>query len=146
MLWGLTAFAMIKAATNFSEVPKPDDIGAEGYNRLLTILSKNKYGYNTRFMSDFDLFLEALFNQRFIDESTLYYDDVTTEKEITDHEAGLNSDFAHADVRHMLKDRDGGHHENFKALCFPDRVGTNYVKSDALSCYKILPKGVKPVV
>ena len=62
MLWGLTAFAMIKAATNFSVVPKPDDIGAEGYNRLLTILSKNKYGYNTHFMSDFDLFLEALFN------------------------------------------------------------------------------------
>ena len=71
---------------------------------------------------------------------------MTTEKEITDHEAGLNSDFAHADVRHMLKDRDGGHHENFKSLRFPDRVGTNYVKSDALSCYKILPKGVKPVV
>ena len=103
MLWGLTVFAGLKAAIGFSEQEKPDDVGAEGYNRLLTILSKNKYGYNTRFMSDFDLFLEALFNQRFIDESTLYYDDVTTEKEITDMEAGLNSDFARADVRHMLR-------------------------------------------
>jgi hypothetical protein len=146
MLWGLTAYAGVKAAIGFSEVTKPDDVGAEGYNRLLTILSKNKYGYNTRFMSDFDLFLEALFNQRFIDEATLYYDDVTTEKEINDMEAGLNSDFAPADVRHLLKDRDTSDHESFKSLRFPDRVGTNYAKSDDLSCYKILPRGVKPMV
>lgn len=146
MLWGLSFFAGLKAAIGFSSIEKPDEAGAEGYNRLLTILSKNKYGYNTRFMSDFDLFLEALFNQRFIDESTLYYDDAVTEKEINDMEAGLNGDFSKSDVRHLLKDRDAGHHESFKALRFPDRVGTNYAKSDDLSCYKILPKGVKPVV
>lgn len=28
----------------------------------------------------------------------------------------------------------------------PDRVGTNYPKGDALSCYKILPKGQMPRV
>ncbi len=146
MIWGLSVFAGLKAAIGFSEVKKADEVGAEGYNRLLTILSKNKYGYNTRFMSDFDLFLEALFNQRFLDESTLYYEDATTEKEINDMEAGLNSDFSHADVRHLLKDRDTSSHDSFTALRFPDRVGTNYAKSDDLSCYKILPRGVKPQV
>ena len=146
MIWGLTFIAGVKFAMGFSAIEKPDTLGDEGYNRLLTILTKNQYGYNTRFMSDFDLFLEALFNQRFINESTLYYEDPNNEKEISDMEAGLNSDFSHADVRHLMKDRQGGHHASFKSLRLPDRVAQNYTKSDALSCYKILPKGQKPVV
>ena len=50
---------------------------------------KNKYGYNTRFMSDFDLLLEGVLNERFIDESTLYYDDPSVSKEIEDMELGF---------------------------------------------------------
>ena len=67
-------------------------------------------------------------------------------EEIEDMELGLNGDFARADVRHLLKDKDDGHHESFKSLRFPDRVGTNYARSDDLSCYKILPKGQMPPV
>ena len=105
MIFGLSYFAMIKYAFGFSAVEKGDEVGEEGYNRLVTIFSKNKFGYNTRFMSDFDIFLEALFNQRFINESTDYYDDPITEKEITDLEGGLNSDFNESDIRHLLKDK-----------------------------------------
>ena len=97
-------------------------------------------------MSDFELFLEAMLNEKFIDDSTLYYDDAFTSKEVEDMELGLNGDFSKADVRHLIKDRDAGHHESFKSLRSPDRVGTNYPKSDALSCYKILPKGQMPRV
>ena len=97
-------------------------------------------------MSDFELFLEAMLNEKFIDDSTLYYDDAFTSKEVEDMELGLNGDFSKADVRHLIKDRDAGHHESFKSLRYPDRVGTNYAKSDALSCYKILPKGQMPRV
>jgi hypothetical protein len=46
-------------------------------------------------MSDFELFLEAILNEKFIDDSTLYYDDAMTAKEIEDMEAGLSGDFAH---------------------------------------------------
>jgi hypothetical protein len=87
-------------------------------------------------MSDFELFLEAILNEKFIDDSTLYYDDALTSKEIEDMEAG----------RHLLHDKDEGHHESFKSLMRPGRVGTNYGASDDLSCYKILPKGVHPRV
>lgn len=97
-------------------------------------------------MSDFELFLEAILNEKFIDDSTLYYDDAMTSKEVEDMEAGLSGDFAHQDVRHLLHDKDEGHHESFKALRYPGRVGTNYGSSDDLSCYKILPKGVHPRV
>jgi hypothetical protein len=45
-------------------------------------------------MSDFELFLEAILNEKFIDDSTLYYDDALTSKEIEDMEAGLNGDFS----------------------------------------------------
>lgn len=86
--------AGLKAAFGFSAVKKEDEKGNEGYHRLLSIFQKNKYGYNTRFMSDFELFLEALLNEKFIDYSTLYYDDALTSKEIEDMEAGLNSDFS----------------------------------------------------
>ena len=97
-------------------------------------------------MSDFELFLEAMLNEKFIDDSTLYYDDAFTSKEIEDMELGLNGDFSRADVRHLIKDKDEGHHESFKSLRFPVRVGTNYTRSDDLSCYKILPKGQMPSV
>merc|ERR1719454_1041688 len=136
MIFGLSYFSVVKFGFGFSQVERPDLVGEEGYNRLVTIFSKNKFGYNTRFMSDFDIFLEALFNQRFINESTNYYEDPFTEKEISDVEAGLNSDFHESDIRHLLKDKGEHAHESFKATRHPDRVGTNYAKGDQLSCYK----------
>ena len=92
-------------------------------------------------MSDFDLLLEAVLNERFIDDSSAYYDDPISSKEIEDMEMGLQSDFSDADVRHLLKDKDEGHHAAKKCMKYPDRFGTNYSKSDDLSMYKILPKG-----
>lgn len=97
-------------------------------------------------MSDFDLFLEAVLNERFIDDSSGYYDDPITSKEIEDMEMGLKSDFALADVKHLNRDKNDGHHASKKCMQYPDRFGTNYAKSDDLSVYKILPKGVKPIV
>jgi hypothetical protein len=35
-------------------------------------------------MADFDLLLEAVLNERFIDDSTAYYDDPVTTVEIAD--------------------------------------------------------------
>ena len=67
-------------------------------------------------MSDFDLFLEAGLNERFIDESTNYYDDEFVAKEIEDTEAGLANDMSEADIRGLLHDKSDGHHGNFKAL------------------------------
>lgn len=43
-------------------------------------------------MSDFDIFLEAVLNERFIEDSTNYYDDPVVAKEIEDQEAGLVHD------------------------------------------------------
>ena len=40
-------------------------------------------------MSDFDLLLEAVLNERFIDDSSAYYDDPISSKEIEDMETGL---------------------------------------------------------
>ena len=97
-------------------------------------------------MSDFDLLLEAVLNERFIDASTAYYDDPVVAKEIEDMELGLNSDFSEADVKHLLKDKDDGHHSAKKCMQYPGRFGTNYSKSDDLSIYKVLPKGQKPLV
>ena len=115
----------------------------EIYFRLNSIFAKNKYGYTTRFMSDFDLLLEGALNERFVDESTLYYDDEVVSKEIEDMEAGLNGEFAEDDIRNLLKDK-SSHGEGAKVLRFPDRVGTGYGKSDDLSCYKVHPSGSKP--
>ena len=92
-------------------------------------------------MSDFDLLLEAVLNERFIDDASAYYDDPITSKEIEDMELGLASDFSDADVKHLLKDKDDGHHGGKKCIRYPGRFGTNYEKSDDLSVYKILPKG-----
>lgn len=97
-------------------------------------------------MSDFDLLLAAVLNERFIDDSSAYYDDPVLQKEIEDMELGLTSDFSHADVRHLTKDKGGDHHSSQKCLRYPARFGTNYDRSDDLSVYKVLPKGQKPVV
>lgn len=144
--WGMTTFAVVKGLIGFTETKEEDKFAKEGYNRLQTVFQKNKIGYYTRIMSDFDIMLEALLNERFIDESTLYYDDPNTAKEVEDIELGLNHDVTRSDLRNFLHDADRSDHSSYKALRFPDRVGTNYEKSDALSCYKILPKGQKPVV
>ena len=141
-MWGLTAFSAIKFLTGFTVVPdKTDDqIGEEGYFKLRTLFSANKYGYTTRFMSDFDIFMQAFLNERFIEESTNYYIDEVVSKEIEDMEAGLVGDFSKVDIKNLLKDREEHDHSFFKSLRHPDRVGTNYPKDDSLSCYKILPK------
>jgi hypothetical protein len=77
-------------------------------------------------MSDFDLFLEAVLNEKFIDDSTLYYDDALTAKEVEDMETGLAGDFAHQDVKHLVKDKIDDNHASFKSLRRPGKVGTNY--------------------
>ena len=97
-------------------------------------------------MSDFDLLLEAILNERFIDDSSAYYDDPVLTKEIEDMEQGLQGDFAESDVKHLLKDKGEDHHSSRKCLQYPGRFGTNYGKSDDLSIYKVLPKGQKPIV
>lgn len=144
--WSITCMAVVKGAMGMTALPEDKSIQHEGYLRLITIHSKNKYGYHTRWMSDFELFLESMLNERFLEESSAYYDDPVTSTEIQDMELGLNGDFAHSDVRHALKDKGGDHHDSFKCTRKPDRVGTNYAKGDALSCYKILPKGQMPHV
>jgi len=91
-------------------------------------------------MSDFELLLESALNEKFLDNATLYYDDELTATEIEDQEVGLAGDFSHQDVRNLIHDKSHDSHESFKSVRYPDRVGTNYPKGDALSCYKILPK------
>lgn len=91
-------------------------------------------------MSDFDLLLEAVLNERFIDDSSAYYDDPITSTEIADMELGLNGDLAPADVQHLIREK-SEHTENKKCMKYPGRFGTNYDASDDLSVYKILPKG-----
>ena len=145
-MWGFTFFAIARFLFGFSKKEEENKKNSEVYNRLIAIFSKNKFGYHTRIMSDFDMLLEAVLNERFIDDSSAYYDDPIFSKEIDDLENGLNSDFAESDVRHMMKDKDEGHHDMKKCVRFPDRFGTNFEKSDNLSVYKILPKGQKPIV
>ena len=142
-LWGFTAIGMAKFYLGFSKPATTDPSHAEIYFRLNSIFAKNKYGYNTRFMSDFDLLLEGVLNERFIDESTLYYDDEVVATEIEDMEAGLNGEFSTDDIKNLLKDK-SHHGGGGKVVHYPDRVGDNYAKSDNLSCYKIHPAGSKP--
>ena len=94
-------------------------------------------------MSDFDLLLDGILNERFIDESTLYYDNPVALKEIEDMELGLNGEFAEDDIRNLIKDS-GDHGSEKKILKYPARVGTNYPQSDDLSIYKTHPAGSKP--
>ena len=127
----------------FTGTKEKDPKEAEVYFRLNSIFMKNKYGYNTRFMSDFDLLLEGVLNERFIDESTLYYDDPSVSKEIEDMELGFQDEFAESDIKNLLKDK-SSHADASKVVHYPDRVGNNYPKSDDLSCYKVHPSGSKP--
>ena len=142
-MWGLTFLAGGKFLMQFSGTTEKNPKEAEVYFRLNSIFMKNKYGYNTRFMSDFDLLLEGVLNERFIDESTLYYDDPSVSKEIEDMELGFQDEFAESDIKNLLKDK-SAHGEPGKTVHYPDRVGTNYPKTDDLSCYKVHPSGSKP--
>jgi hypothetical protein len=144
--WGFTFFAIGKFLVGFSKQAVEDKKSPEVYNRLISIFQKNQYGYHTRIMSDFDMLLDAVVNERFIDDSSAYYDDPVLTKEIEDTELGLQSDFSEADVKHLLKDKDHGHHDLKKCFRYPDRFGTNYDKTDDLSIYKVVPKGQKPIV
>jgi hypothetical protein len=143
MIWGFTFFAGFKFLMQFTGTKEKDPKEAEVYFRLNSIFMKNKYGYNTRFMSDFDLLLEGVLNERFIDESTLYYDDPSVSKEIEDMELGFQDEFAESDIKNLLKDK-SSHADASKVVHYPDRVGNNYPKSDDLSCYKVHPSGSKP--
>ena len=122
-------------------VANPDN--QEIYLRLNSIFSKNKYGYNTRFMSDFDLLLEGVLNEQFVDESTAYYNDPVVAEEVADMEKGLNGEFSDEDIRNLLKDKDG-HGSNEKTFRYPARVASAYKPSDDLSIYKTHPVGSKP--
>ena len=139
-LYAVTFLGAAKFMFGFSAPPADNSVADEETFRLVSIFSKNKYGYNTRFMSDFELLLESVLNEKFLDNSTLYYDDELTATEIEDQESGLAGDFAPSDVQGLLHDKSHGDHDSYKAVRYPDRVGTNYPKGDALSCYKILPK------
>ena len=138
----MTAFGVFKFYGNLTAIGNNDEdlLVQEGYMRLRTLHPRNKYGYNTRFMSDFDSFLDAVMNERFIEESMDYYQDENVSAEIEDMEAGLNGEFSKADIKNLLKDHSSHDHAAFKSIFHPDRVGTNYPKGDDLSCYKILPK------
>ena len=139
-LWSITLMGAVKAAYSFSAAAEDKSFENEQNFRLVSIFAKNKYGYNTRFMSDFELFLESVLNEKFLDNSILYYDDEMTATEVEDQEAGLAGNFSPSDVAGLLHDKQSHDHSSYKALVYPDRVGTNYPKGDALSCYKILPK------
>ena len=143
-IWGITFFGMAKFFIKFSKDYVEDKKPTEIYNRLLTVFTKNKMGYNTRIFSDFDMMLEALLNERFIDESTKYYDNPNLSREIEDLESGLNGDMSEADLKLMLKDNSGGHHESKLCMKYPGRFGTKFEKTDDLSIYKVHPKGYKP--
>ncbi len=82
--WGFTFLSLAKFLNGFSSKEEVNKKPAEVYNRLISIFEKNQYGFHTRIMSDFDLLLEAVLNERFIDDSSAYYDDPVTSKEIED--------------------------------------------------------------
>ena len=143
-VYGMTFLSVFKSALAFTKVPKEELQEKEVYARLNTIFQKNKYGFHTRIMSDFDLLLQAMMNEKFLDDSTLYYDDPITSKEIEDMELGLNGDFTETDIKHLNKDRDSGHHDGPTCMRHPARFANNYEKSDDLSIYKVMPRGQKP--
>ena len=128
---------------NFTAKKEANPADAEVYFRLQSIFAKNKYGYNTRFMSDFDLLLEGVLNERFIDESTAYYADPIVSSEVEDMEKGLNGEFSEDDIRNLVKDKNE-HGAPNKFFRYPGRVNTNYTASDDLSIYKTHPVDSKP--
>jgi hypothetical protein len=77
-VWAFTFFAVAKFFIGFKQKEEEDKRPQEVYNRLISIFQKNKYGFHTRIMSDFDLLLEAALNERFLDDSSGYYDDPVT--------------------------------------------------------------------
>ena len=144
-IWRITGYAVLKGLMNqysSQAVESPTDEN-EVYMRLQSIFQKNKYGYNTRFMSDFDLLLDAALNGRFLDEASNYYEDPFVQKEIEDMEFGLGGELAESDIKNLLKDSHS-HGEQHKSLKYPGRVGSNYTNSDDLSCYKVHPRGSRP--
>ena len=96
-------------------------------------------------MSDFDLLLESMLNERFIDESTAYYNDPVVSSEVEDMEKGLNGEFSDEDVRNLLKDK-GAHGHTSTVFRYPARVASAYKPSDDLSIYKTHPVGTKPSI
>lgn len=142
-VYGLTAVSFLKFWFSFSAVPEENKQQTEIYFRLKSIFAQNKYGYNTRFMSDFDLLLESALNERFVDESTAYYDNPIKAKEIEDMEQGLNGEFAEDDLKDLVKDK-SEHGSRQLVMRYPGRVGSNYQASDDLSIYKTHPSGSGP--
>jgi len=94
-------------------------------------------------MSDFDLLLESALNERFVDESTAYYDNPVKAKEVEDMEQGLNGEFSEDDIKDLIKDK-SEHGTAAIIMHYPGRVGSNYRVSDDLSIYKTHPSGSKP--
>ena len=140
-IWGFTFCSVIKLGLGFTTQSEEDKHGNEVYNRLISIFQKNRYGFHTRIFSDFDVLIEIILNQKFVDQCSSYYDDPISIREIEDHELGLYTDFTEQDIKHLVKDKDHSHPgAGAVVLMWPSRVGTNYPKSDDLSCYKILPK------
>ena len=89
------------------------------------------------------LLLESALNERFVDESTQYYDNVIKAKEIEDMEQGLNGEFSEDDIKDLIKDK-SEHASPALVMSYPGRVGDNYQPSDDLSVYKTHPSGSKP--
>ena len=139
----MTFCASAKFLFGFSAIKTPDPANKEIYFRLNSIFSKNKYGYNTRFMSDFDLLLEGVLNEQFVDESTAYYNDPVVASEVEDMEKGLNGEFSDEDIRNLLKDKEE-HGSGEKSMRYPARVASAYPPTDNLSIYKTHPVGSKP--
>ena len=139
----MTFCASAKFLFGFSAIKTPDPTNKEIYFRLNSIFSKNKYGYNTRFMSDFDLLLEGVLNEQFVDESTAYYNDPVVASEVEDMEKGLNGEFSDEDIRNLLKDNEP-HGAGEKSMRYPARVASAYPATDNLSIYKTHPVGSKP--
>ena len=131
--------AYANVTTKTEKNPDDDEI----YYRLQSIFAKNKYGYATRFMSDFDLLLFGVLNERFIDESTAYYKDPVVSNEVEDMEKGLSGEFSDDDIRNLVKDQNE-HGAGNKFFRYPGRVATNYQPSDDLSIYKTHPVDSKP--
>lgn len=139
----MTFVSFAKFAFSFTAVKEEDKKSKEIYFRLNSIFSKNKYGFNTRFMSDFDLLLESALNEQFVDESTMYYDNPVKAKEVEDMEQGLNGEFSEDDIKDLIKDK-SEHGSGALVMRYPGRVGSNYKVSDDLSVYKTHPSGSKP--
>lgn len=139
----MTFVSFAKFAFGFSAKKEENIKGNEIYFRLNSIFSKNKYGFNTRFMSDFDLLLEGAINERFVDESTGYYENPIKSKEVEDMEQGLNGEFSEDDIKDLIKDS-SSHGTAALVMRYPGRVGSNYPVSDDLSIYKTHPSGSKP--